>query len=241
MLTRRRCDDYGRQVRLSSDIHPPRCPACRLSDFTPMIETRPCLHCQVPIPSSGTNPNCAKYQNAEATIPQYVVPCLECTNNFLAYPGVTRCFACTSRGSRVVLPPMDFGLIYSSAFNPSVNSFGPLDNSYRKRRRPTSPSLQTTSAYSERSHDYSTVIKQSLGILSQEYETRAQVSQNFPSRVTDSQIRQSITRFKDNMEIAARDRVCSSCGRIVDSIDIRRLLANNPLLQQLEGGLDICG
>lgn len=153
-------------MRLSSDIHPPRCPACRLFGFTPIIETRPCLRCRVPIPSSGTNPNCAKCQVAEAAIPQYVVPCLECINNFLAYPGVTRCFACTSRGSRVVLPPINFGPIYLSAFNPSANSFGPLRNSYGKRQRPTSPLLQTLSAYSERSYDHSSVIKQSLGFLS---------------------------------------------------------------------------
>lgn len=80
-----------------------------------------------------------------------------------------------------------------------------------------------------------------LGFLGQEYEARAQASHTFPLGVTDFQVRQSITRFEDNMAIAARDAVCSSCGRLVGSIDIRRLLANDPLLQQLEGGLDICG
>jgi hypothetical protein len=149
MLVSRSCNDCGRQVRLSSTIQPPRCPACRLSNSPPNVVTRPCFRCDVPIPAQDTTLLCANCQST----PIPYVPCFDCRQNFLARPGVTRCSHCRSRTSTVVLPPVDFTTVYSTSFNPSANSFRPLNNLRRKRRRLGSPSPRASSPHVEASSE----------------------------------------------------------------------------------------
>ena len=104
MLSNRACYDCGRQVRLSTTIHPPRCPACRLARLPPVVETRPCLRCYVPIPAHSSNIRCAGCEVAPPLTPSYS-PCYDCRNPFPARAGVMRCLDCRSRRSTTVQPP----------------------------------------------------------------------------------------------------------------------------------------
>lgn len=115
LLTRRPCHDCGREVRLSTSIQPPRCPACRLAQFPPPPEIWPCLSCRVPLPADSPNPRCSNCQPSDASY-------LGCGNLFPARPGVTRCFGCRPRPSRATQAPTNFRNLFNTTFNLFINS-----------------------------------------------------------------------------------------------------------------------
>lgn len=125
MLVHRSCHDCGRRVRLSTTIEPPRCPACRLASLPPLVETRTCLGCRVPIPALSYNLRCALCQTRPSSQPLLldVRPCYDCGTPFHARTGVIRCFDCRSRRSTVVQAPVDYGHLRTTTFDPFVNSF----------------------------------------------------------------------------------------------------------------------
>lgn len=237
MLTLHSCVDCSRRVHLLSDIQPPKCPACRLSSSSTDTDARTCIHCQNLIPVHSTSSLCRSCQ----LYPTLYVPCVDCRNNFLARPRVTHCFNCRSRRSTVVLPPVDFGSVYSNSFNPSANSFQQSNTSQRKRQRLGSSSSRTTSARKEASSKDSCLIQHALELLTNEYDARAEASRVFPTPITDFQIRCAISRFESIFAVATLDKTYSLCGRFVCNNEIRQLLANNYLLRPLQGGLDLCG
>jgi hypothetical protein len=63
----------------------------------------------------------------------------------------------------------------------------------------------------------STSIK-SLVQLIKDYERRVRATAQFPPQISDSCIRESISRFEDHMAaaIAATQKICSSCGSFID-------------------------
>ena len=122
MLSNRPCYDCGRQVRLSATIQPPRCPACRLSFLSPMLETRPCLRCYVPILISSSGVRCARCE-AVLSLDVSYSPYYDCRIPFPARPSVMRCFNCRSRRTNVVQRPVNFRLSYGTSFDLTMNSF----------------------------------------------------------------------------------------------------------------------
>lgn len=234
MLTVRSCNDCGRRMRLSSSIQPPKCPACRLADLRPITDTRPYLRCQVPLPTGAPNPLCVNCQYAP-------ISCLYCRSNLVHRRGVTYCSNCNIGRPTVVLPAVDFGPIYSTSFNPSVNSFQSASAPQRKQQRLNLPSIEPSLARVGSSRKESCLVKQALGFLCHEYDSRAHASLSFPDPVTDPQIRLSVARFETELAIAAMDTTCSSCGRLVYTTETRRVFAGDPLLLSLKDGLDSCG
>lgn len=246
MLSNRLCYDCGRQVRLSTTIQPPRCPACRLSRFSPLLETRPCLNCHVPIPIHSSNMRCASCEVSPSLNPSYS-PCYDCRNPFPVRAGVIRCFDCRSRKLTVVQPPVDFRHLPASSFDPYVNTFerpNPLQNPTRRKRRqsqPPPPPRPTPRPQTIESDSMSFAINRGVDFLRKENELRVLASNIFPSAVSSSDIRLSVARFENEMALATGDTTCSSCGKIVPSTDIRRFIDGDPLLRALEGLLDSCG
>jgi hypothetical protein len=234
MLTVRSCNDCGRRVRLSSSIQPPKCPACRLPDLRPITDSRPCLRCQVPIPTGDPNPLCVNCQYAPTS-------CLYCQSDLVHRRGVTYCSICSSGRRTIVLPAVDFGPIYSTSFDPSVNSFQSPSAPQRKRQRLNLPSIEPSLVRVGSPPRESYLVNQALGFLGHEYDSRAHASLVFPAPVTDSQIRLSVARFETELAIAAMDTICSSCGRLVYTTETRRVFANDPLLLTLKDDLDSCG
>lgn len=235
MLTLRSCFDCGRQVRLSVTIQPPRCPACRLARLPAPLETRPCLRCRIQIPINSSDLHCRGCQARRASD----VTCRDCGNPFPARPHIIRCPACRARRSTTIRAPIDFSRLHSTSFDPFVNSFQRSDPHQQicPRTLPsTSPPTQSTQSVS-----MSFVINQGISFLRREYESRVHASHVFPPQISPSHIRISIARFENDMAIASRDATCSSCGKLVPSHDIRQFLDRDPLLQPLEGFLDICG
>jgi DNA-directed RNA polymerase subunit RPC12/RpoP len=124
MLARRSCHDCGRQVRLSITIEPPRCPACRLAYLPPLVETRPCLGCSVPIPVNSQDLHCGHCRTRPS--PQPLLnnrPCYDCGTPFLARTRIIRCFDCRSRRSTIMQAPVDYDRLRTTTFDPFVNSF----------------------------------------------------------------------------------------------------------------------
>lgn len=237
MLTLRLCNGCGRRVRLSTTIQPPRCPVCRLSNLPSVLETRLCLGCELPIPTHCPDLRCTNCLSAVSSAPNYS-PCFDCGNSFPARAGVVRCLTCRSRRS-AARPPINFGPIFSTLFNPAANSFQRLPQ--RKRHRldtqiPESSNLEITTAC-----DASFVIDRGVRFLRQEHEFRVHASEAFPSPISQSHIRLSVARFEKTLELASRDLVCAACGKLVPSTDVRRILHSDPILYPLERLLDDCG
>lgn len=219
---------------MSSSIQPSKCPACRLPALRPIIDTRPCLPCEVPISTGAPNPLCMNCQYAPTS-------CLYYQRNLVYRRGVTYCSSCSSGRLPVVLPAVDFGAVYSTSFNLSIISFESLSASQRKRQThsllSTEPSLARLGSFDKDCF----LVKQALGFLCHGFNARAHASLHLPTPITDSQIRPSVARFKTELAIAAMDTTCSSCGRFVYTTKIRRVFANDPLLLSLKDGLDSCG
>lgn len=232
MLTRRPCHDCGREVRLSSSIQPPRCPACRLAQFPPPPVIWPCLGCRVPLPADSSNPRCSNCQPSDAS-------CLGCGNIFPARLGVTRCFGCRPRPSRVAQAPTDFGILFNTTFNPFINSLQsrpPAHESPPSQGQPIRRIERTVEASGS-----SFAIDQGLDFLRQEHASRVRASDVFPPEISSSVKREAVSRFHKNMALAARDTTCCSCGMLVALSDISRFLPGDSLLRPLEGFLDSCG
>lgn len=239
MLTLRLCNGCGRRVRLSTTIQPPRCPVCRLSNLPSVLETRLCLGCQLPIPTHCPDPRCTNCRSAVASAPNYS-PCFDCGNNFPARPGVVRCLTCRSRRSAAP-PPVDFGPIFSTSFNPAANSFQRLDLPQIKRRRPESQVPESSRLQITTTCNASFVIDRGVDFLRQEHKFRVNASEAFPSPISPSNIRLSVARFEKSLELASRDLICAACGKLVPSTNVRQILDNDPILYPLERLLDDCG
>jgi hypothetical protein len=68
--------------------------------------------------------------------------------------------------------------------------------------------------------------------LIKDYEKRVRATAQFPPQISDSCIRDSISRFEDHMAdaIAATQKICGSCGGFIDQ-DVFELSKDDPLLQ----------
>lgn len=235
MLTRRSCHDCGRYVRLSTTIQPPRCPDCRLSCLPAPFETRPCLRCRVQIPAAMSDPYCTGCQIARLSD----VPCRDCGTLFPARYRLVRCPDCRSRRSNTVPTPVDFGRLYTTSFNPFVNSFLAPIPTRQTPRRPLPPPRPLPQSVGSGAASFA--INQGVRFLRQEHESRVYASSIFPPEISPSHIRLSVRRFEKDMALASRDTVCGSCGKLVPLADIRRFLDGDPVLRPLEGFLDTCG
>ncbi|CAG8102726.1 unnamed protein product [Penicillium nalgiovense] len=246
MSSIRPCYDCGRQVRLSTTIQPPRCPACRLPFLPPMLETHPCLRCHVPVPASSSGVRCARCE-AVLSLDVSYSPCYDCWIPFPSRPGVMRCFNCRSRRTNVVQRPVNFRLTYGTSFDPTMNSFElpntPTNPSQRKRRRSLPRDLPPPTPASDtiETEDTSFVINRAVNFLLQEHCSRVAASSLFPPEISPSHIRLSVTQFEKGMALASRDITCSSCGTFVPTTDTRQVLDGDSLLRPLEGFLDRCG
>jgi hypothetical protein len=127
MLSHRSCSSYGRHTRISADILPPLCPACRLPPVPPPFKTRPCLNCQIPIRIDAPDILCPRCLSRSADdyirVSQNIQPCYDCTNPFPARPGVIHYFNCRTRWAQPVqaIPAFD-----TASFNPFINTFQPF-------------------------------------------------------------------------------------------------------------------
>jgi hypothetical protein len=91
----------------------------------PLVETRLCLSCHVPIPALSHDLRCALCQTRLSVQPLLIDtrPCYDCGTPFPARTGVMRCFDCRSRRSTVVQAPVDDGNLRITMFDLFVNSF----------------------------------------------------------------------------------------------------------------------
>lgn len=236
MLSNRLCSGCRRQLRLSTTIQSPRCPACRFSLLPPIRETRPCLRCFVPIPADSPNIRCMPCDALLSSNPHYS-PCYDRRLPFAARPGVMRCRNCRLRRSSVVQRPSDFRQTIGISFDTNLNSFPPLTTTTNppqlKRRRSIHPALLSTSQ--------SSVIDRAIEFLVQEHESRVLASGLFPPNISIPLVRQSIARFEKEMTVSSRDISCCSCGMLIPSNDTRQFLDRDPVLEPLAGFLDRCG
>jgi hypothetical protein len=85
------------------------------------------------------------------------------------------------------------------------------------------------------------IIHQSLQLLHDGLEQRQTASEAFPPDLSQAQIRASVSRYEEHVKAAAKNGVCSSCGRFVPISEIVELDSDDPLLQPLHGYLDYCG
>jgi hypothetical protein len=175
----------GRQVRLSTSIQPPRCPACRLSFLSPMLKTRSCLRCHVPVLASSSDVRCARYEAVLSLNPSYS-PFYDCRIPFPARPSAMRCLDCRSRRTSVVQGPINFLHSHGTSFDPSVNSFELLNthsnHPQRKRRRtlPQTLLLPTPAPDTTESEDTSFVINRAVSFLLKEHDSRVFASSLIP-------------------------------------------------------------
>ncbi|KAJ5216643.1 uncharacterized protein N7498_003050 [Penicillium cinerascens] len=145
-----------------------------------------------------------------------------------------------SRKLTIIQPPVDFRHLYASSFDLSINSFerpNPLQNPTRRKRRQSQPPPPPRPT----PHPTSFAINRGVNFLQKENKLRVLASNIFLSAVSPLDIRLSIARFENEMALASGDTICSSCGKLVPSTNIRRFLDSDPLLRPLEGLLDSCG
>jgi uncharacterized protein DUF6570 len=76
------------------------------------------------------------------------------------------------------------------------------------------------------------VVRRAVHLLEDEFKRREAASQSFPPEISSSQIRESVSKFEDEMSAASKRTVCSSCGqyRCIKSV-----------IDCLRGCRDICG
>lgn len=239
-ISNRICSGCGRQVRLSTAIQSPKCPACQFSLLPPIPETRPCLRCHVPIPAESPNIRCMRCEAVRHPEPRYT-PCYDCRAPFIVRPGVMRCSSCRMRRLSVVQRPSDFRQTASASFDPTLNTLNlyrpisaPMQIPLSKRRRslPAAPTLERQPS----------VLYQAVTFLLQEHESRVCASGLFLPDVSVSLVRRSMARFELEMEVASRDVTCYSCGLLTPPpTGARQVLEQDPIIRPLEGFLDQCG
>lgn len=247
MLSNRLCSGCGRQVRLAATIQSPRCPACRLSLLPPVPETRPCLRCYVPIPADSPYIRCMRCEAIRSSTSHSYSPCYDCRALFPTQRGVIRCIDCRSRRSIVVQRPMEFNHTHSISFDPTLNSFQPLNTlatprqPKRQRTKPPGPPRPAPPPVTAESEKQGSVITRAIAFLLQEHKSRVLASGLFPPDISTPLVRQSIARFGKQIAAASKDVACCSCGVLIPSSDTRRVLDGDPVLALLEGFLDHCG
>ncbi|KAJ5195493.1 uncharacterized protein N7498_008931 [Penicillium cinerascens] len=153
--------------------------------------------------------------------------------------------------SHTVSEATDFGDLFSTSFNPFVNSFQQSTPSTRQGRhlRPQQtrqgrhlwPRQTRRTERPTQSHTSSFIINQGLDFLRQEHASRVYALSMFPPEISSPHIRQSVARFENNMALASRDTICCSCGMLVILAKTSRFLDGDSLLLPLEGFLDTCG
>jgi hypothetical protein len=163
--------------------------------------------------------------------------CYDCHNPFPAQTGVIRCSNCRAGRTRRAQPasPLDV-----SSFNPLHNSLQ-LSNA-RKRNAPST--LRSSTLGRQKSADSestTSLIRHGLGFLQREFDLRMQASDIFPPVISLSSIRSSVARYENCIAAVSQETSCCSCGRLVPLGDVRQISNNDPLLQPLQGYLDICG
>lgn len=110
-----------------------------------------------------------------------------------------------------------------------------------QQRRLRSPHSPPSRIHDIESSSVSLTIDRASCFLRQEHESRLCASNIFPPEISPSQIRLSVRRYEDGMDLFSRDATCASCGRLSPLSDARRFLDGDPLLRPLEGFLDSCG
>lgn len=238
MLSNRFCSGCGRQLRLSTTIQSPRCPACRFSLSPPVPETRPCLVCLLPIPAGSRSIRCRRCDAVRHPEPRYT-PCYDCRAPFIVRPGVMRCSSCRSRRSRVVQRPSDFCQTAGASFDPTLNALNLLPmttpvlvpSSKRRRSSPAAPVLERQPS----------VLDQAVAFILQEHESRVCASSLFPPDISVSLVRRSMARFEKEMEVASGDIACCSRGVLTLPTSARQISDEDPVIRPLEGFLDQCG
>jgi hypothetical protein len=84
------------------------------------------------------------------------------------------------------------------------------------------------------------IIEQALQFLHDDLRQRQVASEAFPPVLSQAQIRASVSRYEEHIKAAAKDGVCSCCGRFVPIAEIVEVKDGDPLLQPLHGYLDHC-
>ena len=85
------------------------------------------------------------------------------------------------------------------------------------------------------------VVRRAVHLLEDEFKRREAASQSFPPEISSSQIRESVSKFEDEMSAASKRTVCSSCGQLVPSTDVHKIGDSSRSIDCLRGCLDICG
>ena len=140
----------------------------------------------------------------------------------------------------------------SSTFEPSEADHGgremrrypnePVPSSL-PARRPGSPALLPRSRRSRvecRNNSLHTV-DHAFQLLRSDLQQRQLASDAFPPELSQAQIRASVIRYEEHIKAAAKQAVCSSCGRFVPVSEIVEVNDDDPLLRPLHGYLDQCG
>jgi hypothetical protein len=170
MLSNRLCFGCGRQVCLATIIQSLRCPACRLARLPLVPETRPCLRCYVPIPADLPNVRCMRCEATRSSSHLYSL-CYDCQALFPTQPSVMRCIDCRSRRSNVVQRPVEFSHTYGISFDPTINSFQPLNTPIspyqpkRRRTKPLGPSRPISPLVTAESEKQTSVINRAVAFL----------------------------------------------------------------------------
>ena len=78
-----------------------------------------------------------------------------------------------------------------------------------------------------------------MDLLEEEFKLRETASQEFPSEISSSHIRSSITRYEDEMLASSERLICCSCGGFFPRGDIHQIGDQDERLQGMR--LDRCG
>lgn len=236
MLSNQICSGCSRQVRLTTAIQSPRCPAYRFSLLPPIPETRSCLHCHIPIPADSPTIRCVCCKATRYPEPCYT-PCYDYQVPFLVRLEVMQYPSCRLRRLNMVQHPSDFRQTTDVSFNPTLNSFqsisAPIQTPQPKRRKylPPAPIIERQPS----------VLNRTVAFLFQKHESRMTASDLFPPDVSTSLVRRSIARFEKEIGIASRDIAYYSYSMLTSFANAHQILDKNPVLQLLEGFLDLCG
>jgi hypothetical protein len=85
----------------------------------------------------------------------------------------------------------------------------------------------------------SEAVRLALGLLEEEFTLRETASRQFPSEISSSHIRSSITRYEDEMLASSERSICCSCGGFFPSGDTHEIGDQDERLQGMR--LDRCG
>ena len=141
-------------------------------------------------------------------------------------PRYHTCDSCRSRQRR----PSASTISHPLAPTPTLEN---SDLPSKRRRRQNNSSFENDPA--------PVAVRQAVHLLEDEFHRREAASHAFPPDISSSLIRESVSKFEDEMSAASKRTVCSSCGQFVLSTDVHRISDSNNSINCLRGCLDICG